>query len=171
MNENSAPRASPSQRPQRLAGSQFHELLAGRQPANPPPQPASHSPAWPLGIHGHDILYGRHIMDQPPPQISIPYESSPPPSSPPRQQQPPQQPADSVLAHRLLSGRRAKPVGPDQPPAPVQSLNRDNSDRVSDLLHGREAGKDTSPGRAPLRSALLPPGYKSAKPKRVSWQY
>ncbi|KAK3905702.1 hypothetical protein C8A05DRAFT_12510 [Staphylotrichum tortipilum] len=136
MNENSAPRPSPSQRPRHLEGSQFHELLVGRATENSAPQSSSHPAAWPLGIHGQD-------------------------------------PGGLVLAHRLLSGRRVKAVDP-YPPVPVQSLNRDNSDRVHDLLHGRSADKETSPVQpalAPLRSALLPPGYKSRKPKRVSWQY
>lgn len=169
MNENSAPRSSPSQRPRHPEGSQFHELLVGRQPEHPP-QPPLQSAARPLGIHGHDIFYGRRLTTPAPPPLSIPYED---PAPSPQQQQ--QQPlGGSVVAHRLLSGRRGKADAADIC-HPVGSLNRDNSDRVSDLLHGRPpADKETSPGakgKMPLRSALMPPGYKSGKNKRVSWQY
>ncbi len=181
-----SPHIGPSQ--QRLAGSRVHPLLSGRQLGGNTPSPVTSSPRPSQGLGRspcvHPLLSGLRINENTSPQ-------APGPS------QPTQRPGTSRV-HPLLSGMvvsdttslaaggpclasqhgnispAARPLlyerAANNQDAPTQVLHRHNSSQVHDVLHGRQANNGT-PGPSQLRSALVRPGHKATKDKRVSWQY
>ncbi|KAG7287986.1 hypothetical protein NEMBOFW57_007506 [Staphylotrichum longicolle] len=189
MSEDVASRAEPAQRPQRRAVPQFDELLYGVQVnGSHYPQAAGISqPTQTLTVsaRGHPLVSGENASPQPnlsprPHNVASTPRIHPLLSGGQIGRVPSSPVADPAqLSHYLGGVPQVKPSfhtesqGLTQTVPPV-SLHRYNSSQVHDLLHGRQSAKDVSPGQATssqLRSALLRPGQKSNKDKRVSWKY